>query len=63
MAQKGYLGNGPNEVWHYGPYFRMFLYHGHGSEARRPPVGGRVSTWDRNCTPASVLYVHDDTVA
>jgi len=39
MAQKGYLGNGPYEVWHSGADFRMFAYHGHGSEARRPSVG------------------------
>jgi len=39
MAQKGYLRNGPNEVWHSGPDFRMFLYHGHRNEARRHAVG------------------------
>jgi hypothetical protein len=41
MAQKGYLGNGSNEVWTSGADFRMFHYHGHRTEVRRPlpPVG------------------------
>jgi WhiB family transcriptional regulator, redox-sensing transcriptional regulator len=39
MAQKGYLRNGPIEVWHWAADFRMFLYHGHRNEARRHAVG------------------------
>jgi hypothetical protein len=39
IAQKGYLGNGPIEVWHWAADFRMFLYHGHRNEARRHAVG------------------------
>jgi len=41
IAQKGYLRNGSNEVWHCGADFRMFHYHGHRTEVRRPlpPVG------------------------
>jgi hypothetical protein len=39
MAQKGYLRNGPIEVWHCGADFRMFLYHGHRNDARRHAVG------------------------
>lgn len=47
MAQTDYPGNEPNEVWHCGLNFRMFLYHGHGSEARRPAVRGKRVAWDR----------------
>jgi hypothetical protein len=49
MAQKGYLRNGPIEVWHCAADFRMFLYHGHRNEARRQAVGR-----GRKCTLASV---------
>jgi hypothetical protein len=47
MAQKGYLRNEPNEVWHCGADFRMFLYHGHRNEARRRAVGLGPQVHDR----------------
>jgi hypothetical protein len=47
MAQKGYLGNGPYEVWHCGPDFRMFLFT---AVAARPDGrrSGRPWAEDRN---------------